>query len=286
MASDTHNTDDTGEQPHPNSGLYWHEVLAEISDSLTPVSLPETISVEYDFRDSLPLANPETSPEELPNIVPWEEFQHAANLIGTPVFVRSDIKSAKHRGLDGTRLDETSIENIGQLLHSLTKSLADNFAHPNALMFREWVDINAEFRAFGGLKIGREYRLFATPDELLCHHFYWPDDTFNGLPNDPSPLDCSNTDKTTTETLPKSEWQQDLQSLNTLPNREQDILSQTAKTAVSALNSSHPKLPAEIPWSLDFAEDTDGDWWLIDCALGVDSWHPESCPNEFTIDND
>jgi len=27
-------------------------------------------------------------------------------------------------------------------------------------------------------------------------------------------------------------------------------------------------------WSVDFALDANGKWWLIDMALAADSWHP------------
>lgn len=30
-------------------------------------------------------------------------------------------------------------------------------------------------------------------------------------------------------------------------------------------------------WSIDFAETTDGDWYAIDMAAGIASWHPEGC---------
>lgn len=35
-------------------------------------------------------------------------------------------------------------------------------------------------------------------------------------------------------------------------------------------------------WSVDFARDETGDWWLIDMAVAADSWHPD-CEQEAVI---
>jgi len=32
-------------------------------------------------------------------------------------------------------------------------------------------------------------------------------------------------------------------------------------------------------WSVDFARDRSGKWWLIDMALMAASWHWPGCPN-------
>jgi len=45
---------------------------------------------------------------------------------------------------------------------------------PAAFMVREFLDLDASFKAFGGLPIAREWRIFASPEKVICYHPYWP----------------------------------------------------------------------------------------------------------------
>ena len=56
-----------------------------------------------------------------------------------------------------------------------------------------------------------------------------------------------------------------------------------SETEISLLTSYAGMVGAVLndSWSIDFAKDSEGRWWLIDMALAEQSWHPE-CKNKRT----
>jgi hypothetical protein len=65
-----------------------------------------------------------------------------------------------------------------------------------------------------------------------------------------------------------------LKELNTESEIEVRILTNIAEMVGSVLPGS---------WSVDFAKDRDGKWWLIDIALAEQSWH-QLCKNKLSDD--
>ena len=128
--------------------------------------------------------------------------------------------------------------------------LKDISADTQAFMVREYLSIPATFTAFGGLPIGREWRFFADQQGILCSHFYWPSDAFDRQPG-----------------LPAS-WRTDLASTSSrLSQYDQASLSEMAARAACTIGYG--------AWSVDFALDANGKWWLIDMATAERSWHPK-----------
>lgn len=262
-----HQHSDDGEQSttlNPNSALYWYPRLEAAAD--LPVSIPETEFVEYDFMESLPLASGEPA-----NELPWDEFVDAAEEIGYPAFLRTDQKSVKHAGPGAYRAEEP--DDIPTILAVLTDFHAKSHRHPSALMVREFVEINALFRAFDGLPIGREFRVFATPDEVCCDHFYWPAEAIADGRGTPTTMDRE-------ETLSDTEWRDRLDDLSSIESDQRSVFHNASLRAVESLNEPD-RIPDDTAWSLDFAQDRDGDWWLIDVAIAEDSWHPDECECSF-----
>jgi hypothetical protein len=244
---------------NPNSALYWQPRIDAVADEL-PVSVPESTFVEYDFTESFGLLDEHPDAD-----LPWGEFVVAVETIGRPAFLRTDQKSVKHAGPGAYRAEEPN--DIPTILATLTDYHVKANRHPAALMVREWVDINALFRAFDGLKIGREYRVFATPDGVECTHFYWPAGAIAEGRGTPTTLDG--------EVLAESAWREHLDVLNHLDDDACDRLHDAATAVATALDADRPE---ETAWSVDFAEDSDGEWWVLDAALAEDSWHPDDCP--------
>lgn len=252
---------DTTDDLNPNSALYWMPRIAATLHDL-PVRFPRTEFVEYDFRESLGLMD-----AEVPEALPWGEFITACERVEWPAFVRTDQKSVKHAGPGAYRATEPN--DLPTILAVLTDHHAKAMRRPDALMVREWVDIESRFRAFDGLPIGREFRVFATPDECLCEHFYWPEraieETHRGPP---TTLDGE-------RELAGEEWRERLAGLRTTGGASSEL----AETAVKIATALNRDLPTDdtVAWSVDFAQDTAGQWWCIDAALAADSWHPEDC---------
>lgn len=66
-------------------------------------------------------------------------------------------------------------------------------------------------------------------------------------------------------------WREQLQELNTESEIEITILTNYAEKVASVLDGA---------WSVDFAKDKEGKWWLIDMALAKESYH-SPCKNTF-----
>lgn len=245
-----------------NSALHWWPRLKEVEDQLpSEVNLPSTEIVRFDFRKSWELLDGER-PEELP----VNEVLEAADQLGYPVFIRTDQSSAKHRGPDGYKLSERSSDEFFHVLRNLVEANVAAWRYPAALMVRQWLDLEVSdaFRAFDGAVIGQERRFFSTPEEVVCSHYYWTEESirFNDGVEEPS------------------NWRGAMQSMSS--EGVPDALGKAACVAAEAV-SERDGYRFGVPWSVDFAETSSGEWFLIDMATAAESAHPSGrgCGNNF-----
>lgn len=238
---------------NPNSALLW---LPPIVAAGLPV--PRTEVVKFDPA-ALWAAIGEADPARACEPLDWPAITDAAQRVGLPCFVRTDLSSAKHGGPLRYRLNDAhGIPHVvcATFEDNALKDLAAGPTPCRALLFREWLDLDAPFAAFGyggeGHPIAREWRLFARPDCVECAHFYWPEAAIDG--HDPTVLEWR---------ALRAEMAQDRTAL---PH-----LEEMAQAAVSAVSQAVEHTQA---WSVDFARDRTGKWWLIDMALARASWHP------------
>lgn len=239
-----------GQQINPNSALYWLGAAEEVASEYDDLHFPETEVVEFDFMEALPLLEGRT-----PDNFPYGELDSAACDLGWPVFLRTDLTSAKHEGLDG--IQAVDADDVQEVAADLVQECAMKTMRPGAFLVREWIDVDHEFRAFGDLPIGVEFRVFATPDEHLCTHYYWPEDSI----------------VRTSEH--ESIWRNRRDELEYA--RKPPWLGAAARGAAFEADFQHGIDEPERAWSVDFARDEDGDWWIIDMALAKDSWRPDDC---------
>lgn len=222
----------------PNSALIW---LPAIVAAGLPV--PRTEIVNFSPTALYPILDGQ-EPEAEFSI---ETIQAACRRIGYPAFLRTDLSSAKH---DGPRAYRVECENDVWRCVYLTfesNALKDLACQNHAFLVREFLDISSIFSAFSGLPIGREWRIFANQETVLCEHFYWPQMAFDRQPG-----------------LPET-WKEDLERLSDQREGLED-LKRMALSAAQAVGQG--------AWSVDFAQDAAGKWWLIDMALAGSSWHP------------
>lgn len=228
--------------PSRPSMLYWLPKLEAAGD----LPMPRTKMVRFDNRTIWPLVDNE----------PIDKFDlgphlDSANEIGTPCFVKSDVSSAKHDGPSSYCL-----EHPGRLLDILCRTFYDNCLKDLdvlAFCFREWIDIEATFRAFGGHPIGVEWRIFATSQGVLCRHFYWPTEALREHVDG------------------EHDWERKLAELERSTSEDElRAIGELAVRAVRALGEE-----PERCWSVDFARDNHRKWWLIDIAPAERSWHPK-----------
>ena len=127
----------------------------------------------------------------------------------------------------------------------------------NGLVFREFLSLVTKFTAFRGeFPVNKERRYFIKDGKIQCHHPYWPVDAIE-MP-----------DNENYKTL--------LKELNQEEEQEIKLLSKYSLKVRDALK-------IHDYWSIDFACGSNGIWYLIDIAIGENSFHwldCEFCPNE------
>jgi hypothetical protein len=229
-----------------SSALFW---LPRIEAAGLPT--PRTMIVPYSHHDCMPLFDGQSCPEFFRLSAAVET---AAKEIGYPVFIRTDLSSAKHSGLKAYRIDEPG-EN-----QAIFETIEDNELKffmerngPQAFMVREWLDLEHHFTAFRGLPISREWRYFADSEHVICRHPYWPVEALEGHVDEAVYPD----------------WQFWLSQLN-FPTGDGLDLDEMALRAARACGGR---------WSVDFCRDVKGKIWLTDMAVMESSWHWPGCPN-------
>lgn len=231
----------------PASAFYWLPIL-QGHPTLAPC-IPLTECVREPYAQLLSFIDGGGSPDLIARV------QAAAAKVGYPVFIRTDQASAKHDGPTAYRADAD-----GDVARCLSITVDDNCANdlePQGILVRRFLALDAAFTAFKEHPVAREWRVFASPGRVHCSHPYWPEEAirFHGLAGESEPVD----------------WREKLRRLYEDPPPDAQLNS-LAVLAATLLK----RAPA---WSVDFARDAKGAWWLIDCAPAVRSTHPESCPN-------
>jgi len=173
-----------------------------------------------------------------------------------PVFIRTDLSSAKHYWKDSCFYDRTN-ELWKHLWEIISFNLcADLMGLPfKALVVREFILMDSRFIAFrGSMPVNPERRYFVDKERVLCRHPYW----FEGAILYPN----------------LENWKKVLGEINTEDKQEIKLLTNYAQKVAKTLPGF---------WSVDFCKAKDERWVLIDCALGERSWHPEDCRFNRTV---
>jgi hypothetical protein len=231
---------------HLNSATFW---FPKIYAAGLPV--PKTVFIPYDYKKILPIFDG-LDCAEYDRL--WHEVKAAAEKMGLPCFLRSDVTSAKHQGPKAYKIE--NIDNLNdQLGGTLEETELKTFMHyqkPKALMVREWLNLDSSFTAFNGLAISREWRVFADSLHVLCAHPYWPEEAIKGHTTDP-------------------DWKKKLNELQAISPPTLISMGEKAIAAAQAVGGG--------TWSVDYAQDISEKWWLTDMALAEDSYHWSGCKN-------
>jgi hypothetical protein len=180
-----------------------------------------------------------------------------------PIFLRTDQQSGKHfwkktcfvSGL--TSLKEHICE-----ITSFTRCCDIFGGLPiEAMVIREFIPMDTMFTAFlYETPINPEIRFFVENGEVKCWHWYWCLDAIEeGEPSVPN-------------------WRE-------LMNKTKDEIS---GNDILWLTDEVKKIAEVFKdddfWSVDFCRAKDKKYYLIDLALGEQSWHPKDCPFNRTIE--
>lgn len=185
------------------------------------------------------------------------QVRNLADSFGYPVFMRSDLSSGKHswKNTCFVRKADSIESNILTLCgeHELWTLLGLNY---KAIVVREFLELETAFTAFSGdMPINKEFRFFIKNGEVICYHFYWPEEAFNSHP---------------ARMAGTPDYKVKLRELNQLSEQEDKLLNSYARTVGAVM----PEF-----WSVDFAKGKNGVWYLIDMAVGENSYHWPGCPN-------
>jgi hypothetical protein len=254
-----------------NSLNYWFPKIKDI------VPVPKT-----EFVDLFPEVNKQNG---LSHTFEIEDVLHAINDLATdksnkyPIFVRTDQASNKHNMCGASKISDYRqiTKHINEVLFYNENVTLLGLPYKN-LVIREWIDIKHEFKAFKGTPIGKEVRVFIKDGNILCSHFYWPEKAIEEYHKS---QDINIDDFLTEDNIKETEenessgleenWKEKLRKTKEETMSEKNIFYNYAQKVANKLNGY---------WSVDFACDTDGNWYLIDMALGKDSWHPSDCKHK------
>ena len=225
-----------------NSALRW---LAPIEAAGLPI--PRTLMIPYSHYDILPIFDGDSSEEFIRLKIAVEE---AVSEIGPPAFLRTDLSSAKHSGPKSYLI--TNAAACGQQVFDTLEDNEMKFfmqrEGPQTMMVRQFLDLDSRFTAFDGLPIAREWRIFADGEHVICKHPYWPKEALEGH-------------------VSSAGWEDQLAEMHVYPEDAglEAMAIQAARACVGE------------PWSVDFARDKSGKWWLLDMAVMADSYHWTGC---------
>ena len=229
---------------NPTSLLYWYPQVKGL------VRTPQTIIVRVDNRDAEEMLDQGLGAEL------EAACRRAADAIGYPLFLRTDLISGKHSYLRTCKVPtpDELMPHVGAVLedHALHLWLDGPEGNVNGLVFRELLPLSAVFTAFHGLPIAPERRYFIRDGEVVCHHPYWID------------VDNIESGRPSVE-----DWRDLLEAVNFEKLSEREKLRRLSEKVSAVLDGA---------WSVDWAL-ANGDWYLIDMAVAHRSWHPEDCPH-------
>ena len=183
-----------------------------------------------------------------------DEIKVIAERIGYPLFLRTDLASAKH-GWKNTCYVPCEEELADHIFNVIEFNLiADIRGLPyRALVLREYIEMNSIFTAFyGELPINPERRYLIRDGRVIAHFPYWIEDAIaRGTPTNRLPAD----------------WKELLKQINKESEEEVKLLTEYSCMVAKIF-------PDEF-WSIDYCQAKNGTWYLIDMARGERSWIPE-----------
>lgn len=232
-----------------NSLCYWYPKIEHLA-----IPMPLTYTVKLDHDNAYNAAIEST--ERLDSAV-VQKVTDFALILGFPVFMRTDLCSGKHDWEDTcfvTRKEDIKDHIIAVCEANVMYDLIGlSFS---AICIRKFLDLETSFTAFfGNMPINKERRYFIDGGKVICHHPYWPADAF-----DSHPLRMAHA----------PDWRARLEEINREDPEEIELLTKYSEWVGEVL----PEF-----WSVDFTKARDGKWYLIDMALGSNSYHWSECLN-------
>lgn len=186
--------------------------------------------------------------ENIPDELIEKLNEKVSEVNGYPVFMRTDTFSGKHDYIHTCYVPskEKLEENLYYLVdHSFARDLFFK-----AICLRKFIELDWKFKAFAGLPIAPEVRVMIRDRNVERWFFYWVKDAIR-FPD-------------------REDWNRLIDEMEALARDEQKEFLHVSERVARKFDGY---------WSVDFARSRDGEWYLIDMALGEVSWTPEVTAN-------
>lgn len=219
---------------------YWFPAVQK-----SGVPYPKTVLVEdgINFWD-LTKALDGKEPDTLCGLV--RRIEEASAKVGVPFFLRTSHLSGKHSWQNTCYCDR--LQRVANNICGLVEETAMADQPLGCFAVRELLSLRSSFKAFDGMPVAREFRVFVKDGEVLHVQPYWPPQFIRS----PSVED----------------WEERLAEISYLDEQEGVELEERAIEVSAHIQGF---------WSVDFAQELSGEWYLIDMARGEMSycWFPE-----------
>ncbi len=227
-----------------DSMLYWYPQIKDLD-----LLMPKTEMIVIPTKKLIKLINNKEDTERFLSEYK-EKILERAKKIGYPLFMRTDQMACKHDWKNTCYVPSEK-----DLINHLFRLVDGNFcvdmfgeAEPNAIVFREFLELDWSFKAFADMPIAREFRFFIRDGTVECRHPYWP----------PNAIRRPSID----------DWLDILRKQSILKPSEKTLLDNYSKTIGNVLSGY---------WSVDYCRTREGLWYLTDMALGEQSYHWSTC---------
>lgn len=177
----------------------------------------------------------------------FEELERAIDILGLPVFLRTEMMSNKHDWVNSCFVkDKTNLKrHVSNLIEMSYIATIDRRADYNFFAVREFIKTEKVFEYFSGkMPITKEVRIFVRNGKIECKHPYWPEEVFEGV------------DKKLIQQVRKL-------------SKADDEITDTMAMYIARLFSGY--------WSIDLLKAKSGEWYCTDMAIGEKSWHDKNC---------
>lgn len=250
---------------NPTSMLYWWPLTQSIGvpdprTEIVPLAEPTDATV---FLYTCTVHHPADVDPKNPDCrnrldALYDRCVAVTRRIGFPLFLRTDLTSGKHGWAHTCYVASEDVlrQHIAAVVeeHGVAMWMEGPAGALGALVFREFLTLDAPFTAFAEMPVARERRYFVDDGKVVCHHPYWEDEDniargigYRGNVFEPK-------------------WRDMLADLNAEDAAEVAVLTMYAERVAKVIPGA---------WSVDFAFERGGGWRLIDMAVADRSWHPE-----------
>lgn len=221
---------------------YWFPLLP------ADVPVPPTALVEFPYELQLAIisvAENETLDEPTQKAVERgiSKVVEMCDLFGYPCFVKTGLFSDKHNWSCHVESRERVKEAVFNIVYSWACVGGMGTEDSNYIVVRRLIPTKAHMLFERKMPVTKERRYFAENGKVSWHQPYWPREAFP--------------DWAEVDTLEYPSIDAALEVLNAETEEEVRYLSGLAESITTAIPGA---------WSIDFLQDVDGRWWLIDMA--------------------